>query len=273
MTLRDIRMPAAHFQKVRAIFDEGQGDLTRILTDVVLPDEQVDVAHELFELSLFQIINRFSQDESLTTLTPAIADLLPLRQQLSDAADKLPAKQQVYRKAFEMFGGQGSACGSTNSNRYRYALWWLSLVVATQPKAHQQQVLALIGNAGRDVLLDCIIREIGGEVKDGAAELLYPRCYAPLLAVFEANKNERPQAMNDFLTNWYVESGDADWHDCLARQEDAMTYPEFYVGYWCFEAALVVNLLHMDDHLFRNNPYYPHDLLRATGPMFRFVEA
>jgi hypothetical protein len=34
-----------------------------------------------------------------------------------------------------------------------------------------------------------------------------------------------------------------------------------YSGYWCFEAAAVVKLLGIDDSSFRDNEYYPADLL------------
>jgi len=34
-----------------------------------------------------------------------------------------------------------------------------------------------------------------------------------------------------------------------------------YVGYWCFVAAAIVKIMELDDSSFRDNPYYPKDLL------------
>ena len=36
-----------------------------------------------------------------------------------------------------------------------------------------------------------------------------------------------------------------------------------YYGYWCFEAALVVRLLDIDDSSFRDNVYYPKDMVNG----------
>jgi len=35
-----------------------------------------------------------------------------------------------------------------------------------------------------------------------------------------------------------------------------------YVGYWCFAAAAIVKLKNLDDSSFRDNDYYPKDMLQ-----------
>ena len=36
---------------------------------------------------------------------------------------------------------------------------------------------------------------------------------------------------------------------------------DLYVGYWCFIAAAIVKIKDLDDSTFRDNKYYPKDLI------------
>lgn len=180
--LRDTRRSAAYFDELLPEFDEGIEETQQALDagNFVLPDEQVDAAHQLYELAILRAVAHYSSGASPAELAPLVAEILPLRQQLSAVADRLPAGQQVYRQPFEVFGGQGKACGSANINRYIYALWWLGLLVATDAdEAHLQQALACIGNTGRDALLDRIAARLGRPPETPAEELRYPALYRP----------------------------------------------------------------------------------------------
>lgn len=260
MIVRDTRAGAAHFSTMIEELDDAAAAVEQEWAP--LPDHQVDAAHQRFEIALYRVLACYARGQPVAALADAVAGLLPLRQQVSQAADTLPAAQQVYRKAFERFGGQDSACGSRNVNRYQYALWWLSLVVATgQPAAHVQQVVETIDNAGRDALLDRLIALCHGPVANSATDLLYPACYQPLLEVFDHPPAERGACMRRFLDGWYAACEGADWCDSLENFDDAMLYTDLYVGYWCLEAALVTLLLNIDDSDYRDHAYYPADLV------------
>jgi len=40
---------------------------------------------------------------------------------------------------------------------------------------------------------------------------------------------------------------------------------EFYSGYWAWELAALVKVMGLDDSSFKDNPYYPYDLVHWTG--------
>lgn len=260
--LRDTRRSAAYFDELLPEFDEGIEETQQALDagDFVLPDEQVDAAHQLYELAILRAVAHYSRGAGRAELAPLVAKILPLRQQLSAVAERLPAGQQVYRQPFEVFGGQGEACGSANINRYIYALWWLGLLIATDAdKAHIQQVLASIGNAGRDALLDRIATRLGHPPETPAEELLYPALYRPLLAAFDAEPTTQQTLLGVFLDQWYDQCQEADWYDNHLCDGE-FVYTDYYVGYWSVEALLVTQLLGIDDRDFRDHAHYPGDL-------------
>jgi uncharacterized protein YqgQ len=54
---------------------------------------------------------------------------------------------------------------------------------------------------------------------------------------------------------WYKGHGDCGWHDTHKEKED------LYFGYWSFESAAIVKIMGLDDSSFKDNPYYPYDLV------------
>ncbi|MCG6657932.1 DUF1911 domain-containing protein [Halomonas campisalis] len=269
--LRDTRRSAAYFAELLPEFDEGIEETQQALDagNFVLPDEQLDAAHQLYELAILRAVAHYSSGASQAELVPLVAEILPLRQQLSSVADRLPASQQVYRQPFEVFGGQGKACGSANINRYIYALWWLGLLVATQAdEAHIQQALASIGNAGRDALLDRIAARLGCPPEAPAEALLYPALYRPLLAAFDAGPATQQTLLGVFLDHWYEQCQDADWHDNHLCDCE-FVYTDYYVGYWSFEALLVARLLGVDDQVLQDHAFYPGGLSQQPHGLSR----
>ncbi|TBU70990.1 hypothetical protein DNK06_24980 [Pseudomonas daroniae] len=62
-----------------------------------------------------------------------------------------------------------------------------------------------------------------------------------------------------FLDGWYKGNKNlAAWYDNHKGEDTG------YVGYWCFEAALVVKLFGIDDSSFRTHAHYPAELVHNT---------
>ncbi|KAG0929670.1 hypothetical protein G6F31_017268 [Rhizopus arrhizus] len=70
-----------------------------------------------------------------------------------------------------------------------------------------------------------------------------------------ASPSGRPGLVKEFLDGWYAGSRNVYWHG-NHRDDDSG-----YMGYWAFEAALVVMLFDIDDSSFRDHEYYPADLV------------
>src|SRR5690606_16630693 len=112
----------------------------------------------------------------------------------------------------------------------------------------------LIDNAGKDELLDRIAVALGDTGRPVASGVLYQQ-YAPLLEAIDGPENKRAAAVKKFLEGWYKGSRNVYWHG-NDKDDDSG-----YMGYWAFEAALVVILFDIDDASFRDNVYYPKDLV------------
>lgn len=262
---RDTQKSAAYFENLLPQYVEGIESLKLALEDgsMPLPDEQATVSNDLFELQLMYSIASYSAGESLDALKPKITEILKAKKLYLEKAATLPARQQVYRERFEKLSGNSESGEMHYITRYINALWWLSLVVATQqPEDHCLEVLSCIGNRGEDALLDRIAITLGDRNPVVAPNLLYPHLYRPLLAAFEASSSQQITHVNNFLKEWYSNCWQAAWYNNHSKESAEEGNWDFYFGYWSLEAALVVNLLSTDIASFKNHWYYPADLFR-----------
>ena len=258
--LRDTRKSADYFDNLLPQFREGISDITSALSDgsITLPDEQTKYAHELFELQLTYCIASYSSGETLEELKPKVEQILSIRKLYMDRANTLPERQQVYRNQFEEIVGNENR----NLTHYINSLWWLSLVVATQqPKEHCLDVINCIGNKGKDALLDRIALAMGEENRKQADTLAYPHLYKTLFEAFSSSKTKSISLVQQFLSEWYTSCWQALWFDNHSKEDEEEGNWDFYFGYWSLEAALITNLLKIDDSEYSNDKYYPADLI------------
>ncbi|MBF4636310.1 DUF1911 domain-containing protein [Agreia pratensis] len=124
------------------------------------------------------------------------------------------------------------------------------------------KILEAAGQSGGDTLFELIASGQTSLATDAPVHLAWPRPYARLLAVFQAEESKRPKLMSAFLKVWYQQNKRVMWwnsHERIAAGGLS------YGGYWCFEAAAVVKLLDIDDSSFRDNEFYPADLVHPDG--------
>lgn len=263
MTLRDTRKPADYFSNLVVDFDEALQETQDALDagNFKTPTSRVDIAQRLYQLSIMRAVAHYSHGTSIKALTPYVEAILPYRQQLSAIADQLPSQHQFYRDDFEQLGDAGDACGSANINRYVYVLWWLSLLVACDVETtHIKSALAIIGEQGKDTLLDNIAIALGDKDRAVSANLYYPEVYQPLSDAWNASFDEQRDLLNTFVSQWYENLDEADWYasdECDCEFE----YTDYYIGYWCFEFALVINLLSIPLSPSFSSPVIPRDLI------------
>jgi hypothetical protein len=116
-------------------------------------------------------------------------------------------------------------------------------------------VLKLVNHEGEDALLELIAMHLGKDSKS-VQDSKYPKIYGDLVALTRANADEQPKLLKKYVERWRKLVRSAGWPDTHKGAEGA------YVGYWCFEVALVVMLLRVDDSLVAEHPHYPADLVR-----------
>jgi len=245
---------------LQAAIDETQAALNDgVFTS---PSERVDIAQRLFQLAIMRAVAYYSYRASSKSLQPMVLDILQYRQQLSALADKLPTAHQCYRYAFEQLGGQGEACGSANINRYVYTLWWLALLdVCKAPAEHIKAALTIIGEQGKDTLLDKIAIALGDSDRPIANTLYYPDIYQPLSDALTAPEAQQAELLNQFIAHWYDKLTEADWydnHECDCEFE----YTDYYIGYWSFELLLVANILKLPASALTAHPMIPTSLFK-----------
>lgn len=152
---------------------------------------------------------------------------------------------------------------------------WREVPIAVIDAARLLSVVILLGTAeqrarigeavklrGSDTALE-FLAGMHGDSLDGVEVVLsQPRPYGRLVKVVQAEPERRPQLMAEFVKHWYNECRKAYWWGEHLRGPK-YGKPVSYDGYWCFEAAAVTKLLGIDDTLYRDNEYYPQDLLPA----------
>ncbi|GAA0824229.1 hypothetical protein GCM10009111_34840 [Colwellia asteriadis] len=262
--MRDTRKDSDYFETLLIDFEVALNETQAALDNgnFTSPSERVDICQRLYQLAIMRAVSHYSYGAHLGDVRRYVLEILPYRKQLKDYCDKLPAPHQFYRNAFEKLGGQSDAVGSANINRYIYTLWWLSLLQACEAdQAHIDDALAIIGEQGKDTLLDNIAIALGDTDRAVSPLLYYPEVYKTLNDTFTAEPEQQSALLNQFIEQWYAQLEDADWHEnheCDCEFE----YTDYYIGYWCFELSLVANILNINKDKLTPHTMLPIDLIK-----------
>lgn len=84
--------------------------------------------------------------------------------------------------------------------------------------------------------------------------VMFPNIYKPLYDITKLSKQEAEVAISDYLNNWYKLHKMEPWHGIHLKDKG-------YSGYWAWEVAAIVKIMGLDDTSFKNNPYYPYDMV------------
>ena len=217
---------------------------------MTLPYGRVTASADLCDKAFEIVAMRYSRGDALSDVREDVNNLLSMHEQLKRYCDALPNDEQKKRIIYERL----------SYDNYNDFVSWQSLAACFEMgETHIKRVLELIGNAGKDALLDRLAVKLGDHDRSVAQALIFPKQYASLLQVMNATTDEQPVLMGNFLDGWYKSNKSvAAWYDNHKGEDTG------YVGYWCFEAALVVKLFNIDDSSFRSHVYYPADLVHVS---------
>lgn len=82
------------------------------------------------------------------------------------------------------------------------------------------------------------------------------------------DKNRAVELLADYLSDWYKSQKYEFWYNSHLDMENRTSY----VGYWCFEAAMLVYLLDLDDSSLHKYLFYPKDIvqwIRNVNPLHK----
>jgi hypothetical protein len=252
--LRDSRANAEYFAKYRGALDItitfGEEDRLDLEMAKNKPAFYATSSMSLYRARLGEVRLAYSIGKPVEEVKGLVSPLLDAytRAWVSDSA-YLPAETLANRHDI----------GSTR-HIYTDAIAVLSLaVLADADDERSHSLLDAVGNRGVDGLYDRIARvfEPHREIAEAPA---FAKPWAKLVSAFDADAVKRPALVASFLKNWYPNNRSAYWAG------EAETIPlggVAYGGYWSFEAAAVVKILNVDDSSFRDDPFYPRDLVES----------
>lgn len=84
--------------------------------------------------------------------------------------------------------------------------------------------------------------------------VIWPMLYQDLFAITKMSKSLAEIAMKTYLNKWYGLHRQDPWYD--NHKKDLV-----YKGYWSWEAGAITKIMQLDDSSFKDNPYYPYDLV------------
>lgn len=224
------------------------------------PQYAFTIVQKYWELMLM----RYSRGDSITTLASYFPALLSAWENAERLHLELMSPEEYWHK-FDI---------SWNLDHYPVCFWLVGLALSLDiPDDQWQRLMALIGNEGKDQLLDRVIatrqptRLIGKQVA-------HPKPYQRLLAVLDAPEEQRAQLLKDFVEHWYEELNRHPKNKKLSSETAIYERPFWYLygqtnmeggayfGQWCIEAVAVSKAFNVDDQLCVGHPQYPGDLLK-----------
>lgn len=105
-----------------------------------------------------------------------------------------------------------------------------------------------------DWLYNILLEFLGESIHKENVELLFPQVYGLLKKIINSKDNQA-YMMKEYISNWYANHKDCGWYDSHKSTQN------IYYGYWSFEAGAITKILKIDDELFKNQQYYPYDLV------------
>lgn len=246
--LRDSRRDKAYFDKwikyCRNRIDEG------ICKTYPRLEGQALHLSELFDYSMQICSMCYGRGDAIGSMYDSSYQALQMRELMIDMLNSIVSEDPGLVKMYSRL----------DLYNYRDTLTLLCLILAVGGKQDLiERAIKACDYGSQDILIGKVFTLLGHPPKTPADKLVFPKMYTPLLAVMEAVPHDRPALMKKFVEGWYKSMKPAAWHNTDGPDSGEGAY----YGYWCFEAALITRLLNIDDSSFRDNIYYPADIVHV----------
>jgi hypothetical protein len=218
------------FQRLDGLKDEGKASYVTSLNGYI---------HSI-------IVMRYSRGDAIETMRNSVQksyEILQLRRKVLD-------RVQIKASILEMW--ENLSLGVL----FQYLAMLAFMVSLRFPAEDILNVLKLIDHEGEDALLELVAACFGKKEAKAIETSKYPKVYGELVDLIHAEVKEQPVLLKKYVESWYRKMKPLGWYNSHEGAEGA------YDGYWCFEVALVVMLLGIDDSLVAEHPHYPVDLVR-----------
>ena len=140
---------------------------------------------------------------------------------------------------------------------YEQSLWYLSIGILLGEKESLKEIRkTLEKNKINDWLFNFLLYFNGNNIDQIRGELLGHKKYQSLKKAICTL--DRKQLIHYLDKEWYPGFKDFGWYD---SHKNTKRGHNLYFGYWCFEAGAIVKLLKWNDSDFKEQQYYPYDLV------------
>lgn len=219
----------------------------RILKGTI-PEENIpEIMHKNFVKKIEMLIANYSAGESIDTIKNSYLTLLKsMKLGWEDNVVKFQKgrtpKRIMLDKYFLM--------------PYNYMIWLLSLAILLKVSEKEINILKeLIEKANiRDKLIICLLSFLTPIYSTKKLERTTVKPFSGLIKPEKMIDTDKQ--MKSYLDKWYQNTKLLMWHNYNAESGK-----HFYYGRWSFESAALVVMNGIDDNSFRDNKYYPKDLV------------
>ncbi|HEF4760091.1 TPA: DUF1911 domain-containing protein [Pseudomonas putida] len=209
------------------------------------------------------ILRRYSQGDPVAEIGHLLPKLLDTWELSNDLADGICAEHNLKTCRDWVFD-------LSDLNHYIWCFWLVGLALVLRiPDDQWRRLLALVGDEGKDTLLDRVIASREPSRVVGKV-LLHGKPYARLLKAIDAPQEQQDVLLQEFVDCWYPELNrrgkQQPWWYQYGDPEKHPLEMGSYFGRWCIEAVAAVEVFKLDDGQCLGHPHYPGDLLRPNGP-------
>jgi hypothetical protein len=248
--MRDTRKDEGYFkgylEDIQSDIEKRLGKMDRI--ESMNPIASVNIPWALYEFYTEKMEIDYCLGVEISSFSENVNTALDWLQAMNDYGAKLQDREnQEYFADYKEL---------TLDVLYKHIRWLTFALGSGVDRSLIKQAMGLMGQAGVDRYFDLLMVQLGDTGRMVSSKVRHPIIFKELVEIIEAKESERPKLIAGYLENWMSyrkKEGLKEYH----TNEDF-----YYKGYWCYEAALVVMLWNIDDSSFRNNPYYPKDLVR-----------
>ncbi len=227
-------------EKLDLISDSNERINSGILTEGQIPFAK----YQIFLFSLEILIAKYSAGSSPDELIEDYNNTILL---ISDGWEDSFVKFKSGNKIFDQY----------MLNQYCYIVWMLSLGILLNVANNERTILkSLITKGGiKDELVLFLLEAL---TKDQLKDKRNKTTYKPFKNLFKSGEyiDIGKKDVKKYLSGWYNNTKLLTWHNYTPEEEKY-----YYFGRWSFESAAVVAIKGLDDTSFRNNEYYPKDLV------------
>lgn len=201
---------------------------------------------------LFSSIAKYSRGDTLDTIVPNLITAIEL------------CDESWVEDSWKLKTREGKVYSQYILSAYDEMLWMLSLgYLLDIPNSEFQRLVDVVDRDGvKDVLFEFIIKSKLPN-RESFNEESYkdffdvPKVFSKLRkATTQTDKNQSQNLVKEFIFNdWYLNHKESGWYNSHESPHNT------YFGYWSYESAAIVVILGLDDKGFRDNEYYPKDLV------------